>query len=245
MPQFGTLDVEALRPRVPVADSLADESWQSEDTRVLNLGYELDDTHDLDLLPPALHPTVPLYATLMLREHKTSPAGPFRLAEVRVMARAGIHPGGFTVGAFADTPSAVDYLRTTYGWPVRLGEVALESRHYAKLGTVRCEGTTVLELALERCEPIGPTDFMYAPSFHLARVGDDLRLVQTEPVYTPTAAERGTPRIQAFDPAAFGEPRLKLTNPLPGTYMTGTVELRRVRWLIDPTRPAIAGATRR
>jgi hypothetical protein len=103
----------------------------------------------------------------------------------------------------------------------------------------------VLDVALEHAEPIGPGDFMYAVSFHLALVDSDLRLVQAEPVYTPTAAERGTPRVRTFDPAAFGEPRLKLTAPLPGTFMTGTVELRRVRWLIDPKRPAIQGSVRR
>jgi hypothetical protein len=245
VPQLGTLDVEALRTRAPVATALADESWQSEDCRVLNLSYELDDRCALDLLPPALHPTVPLYATLMLRAHPTSPVGPFRLAEVRVMARAGIHPGGYTVGAFADTRAAVDFLRGAYGCPARLGEVAIERRHYATLGSVHCDGTPVLDVALEHAEPIGPGDFMYAVSFHLALVDSDLRLVQAEPVYTPTAAERGTPRVRTFDPAAFGEPRLKLTAPLPGTFMTGTVELRRVRWLIDPKRPAIQGSVRR
>jgi hypothetical protein len=180
----------------------------------------------------------------MLRDHATSPVGPFALAELRVITRSGIHPGGYTFGAFATTDEAVAFLRESYGWPVRRGEVRIDRRHDAIVGTVRADGRTVLEAALERAEPIAPTDILYHVSFHLARVGNDVRLVQAEPRYTPASAERGTPRVRTFDAEAFGEPRAKLVNPLPATAMTGKVELRRVRWLIDPLRPAVVGSTR-
>jgi len=243
MPQFGKLDVASLRERVPVVRELATEAWES-DTRVLNFSYELDDSHHLDLLPPALHPSIPLWGNLMFREHATSPVGPFVLAELRAIGRAGIHPGGYTFGAFATTDAAVAFLRDHYGWPVRRGDVRIDRRHDAIVGSVRVDGRTVAEAALERAEPIAPSDVLYHVSFHLARVGEDVRLVQVEPRYTPASAERGTPRVRAFEPDAFGEPRVKLVNPLPATAMSGQVELRRVRWLIDPLRPAVIGSTR-
>jgi hypothetical protein len=243
MPQFGTLDTARLRDRIPVVRELAREAWEA-DTRVLNFSYELDDSQHLGLIPPALHPSIPLWGNVMLRDHATSPVGPFALAEVRVIARAGIHPGGFTFGAFATTDDSVAFLRDHYGWPVRRGEVRIDRRHDAIVGRVRADGHTVFEAALERAEPISPTDVLYHVSFHLARVGADVRLVQAEPRYTPASAERGTPRVRVFEPEAFGEPRVKLVNPLPATTMTGKVELRRVRWLIDPLRPAVVGSIR-
>ncbi len=243
MPQFGKLDVARLADRLPAVRALATEAWET-DTRVLNLSYELDDAHHLDLFPPALHPSIPLWGNLMLREHAESPVGPFTLAELRVITRAGIHPGGFVFGAFASTPAAVAFLRESYGAPVRHGEVRIDRRHDAIVGLVRAEGRTVLDVALERAEPISPGDVLYHVSFHLALVNGAPRLIQAEPRYTPASAERGTPRVRLFDAEAFGEPRAKLTNPLPATFMTGKVELRRVRWVMDPKLPAVAGARR-
>jgi hypothetical protein len=243
VPQFGRLDVAARADRLPRVRVLATEAFET-DTRVLNFSYELDDAHHLDLFPPALHPSIPLWGNLMLREHATSPVGPFTLAELRVITRAGIHPGGFVFGAFASTPEAVAFLRESYGAPVRVGEVRIDRRHDAIVGIVRADGRSVLEAALERAEPISPADVLYHVSFHLAAVDGVLRIVQVEPRYTPAAAERGTPRVRVFDAEAFGEPRAKLANPLPATFMTGKVELRRVRWLVDPLRPAVVGSTR-
>ena len=245
MPQYGTLDVDALADRLPEAGPLADEAWTSEEIEVLNFCYEFDDARHLELIPPALHPSIPVYGNIMLRRHAESPVGPFGLAELRVIARAGVHQGGFTRGAFASTPEAVEFLRERYGWPVRQGVVRLERRHYAVLGRVEVDGRTVLDAALERAELISGGDVVYPVSIHLARVDGEPQLVQVEPRYTPERAERGRPRVSVFDAEAFGEARVKLTNPLPATWMQGALELGRVRWLMDPKRPAVAGAVRR
>ncbi len=244
MPQFGTRDVDLERDGLPVVTALASEGWASEDAEVLNLTYEFDDTHYLELLPPALHPTIPLYGAIMLRAHDTSPVGPFSVAELRVMGRAGIHQGGYTLGGFASTPEAVELLRDSYGWPGKQGEVRIERKHYATLATVRSDGRTVLDAAMEHSEPITPDAIVYQVSFHLAQVDSEIRLVQAEPHYAPVEAERGTPRVTVFDAAAFGDDRIKLTNPLPATYMRGSVEVRRVRWTMDPKQPAAVGAKR-
>ena len=111
MPLFGTRDVDAERSELPVVTALASEGWESEDAEVLNLTYEFDDTRYQELLPPALHPTIPVYGAIMLRAHDTSPVGPFSMAELRVMGRAGVHQGGYVLGGFASTPEAVELLR--------------------------------------------------------------------------------------------------------------------------------------
>jgi hypothetical protein len=244
MPRFGTLDVAARAPGLVAATRLAGEAWQSE-AQVLQLCYEIDPERGQRLLPPALHPAIPTYVTLVLRDFATSPVGPFRMAELRAMGRAGIHPGGFVLSAFADTPGAVALLREAYGLPARAGEVRIERRHYGTLATVRADGATALEAALEHAEPIAAGDFTHAPSLTLALVDGSPAIVQVETSYTPASAERGTPRLRVFDAAAFGDPELKLTEPLPATWMQGTLEVRPVRWLMDPKKPAVVGARRR
>jgi hypothetical protein len=244
MPQYGTLDVAALRAGLPVVTTLAHQSWRCEATEVLNFVYEIDDRSGLDLIPGALHPTIPLYANLMLLRHATSPAGPFALAELRIVSRAGMHQGGYTTGGFCDSDQAIAFLRERYGWPLRHGEVSIQRKHYAVLGSVVAGGEPVFEGWLEKAEAISPGDLLYPVSLHLALVDGAPRLIQAEPLYAPERAERGTPRVQRFDATAFGERRVRFTNPLPATWTRGAYEMRPVRWVMDPEQPAVVGATR-
>ena len=243
MPQYGTLDVD--KPDLPIVEKLADDAWECEETEALNLLFEIDDTHDLAMIPPALHPAIPPYCNLMVRRHRHSPVGPFTLAELRVMARAGVHHSAYTTGAFASTPEAVDFLRATYGWPVEQADVKLRKRHYQVVGTVIRDGVTLFEGSLDNGEPISGKDILYPASVHLARIEGEAKLVQAEAAYAPTDADRGRPRVEIFDSAAFGDARVKLGNPLPATYSKGRFEMQRVRWVMDPNQPAVTGAERR
>jgi hypothetical protein len=244
MPEYGTLDVAARRAGLPVVTTLARESWQCEDTEALNFVHEIDDREARALIPRALHPTIPLYGNLMLLRHAVSPVGPFALAELRIICRAGIHQGGFTVGGFCDSEAAIVLLREHYGWPLVRGEIAIQRKHFAVLGRVATGGRPVFEGWLEKGESISPGDLLFPVSLHLAEVDGEPRLVQVEPQYAPERAERGIARVQRFDAAAFGDPRIALTNPLPATWTRGAFELRPVRWVMDPDKPAVVGAKR-
>lgn len=244
MPIYGTLDPEERASSAPVTGRLADEEWETEQAQALTLNYEVDDTHRLELLPPALHPSIPLYAHLTVRSHGSSPVGAFNLAELRLMSRAGSHYGGYTTGAFANTPEAVEFLREHYGWAARLGDVALEQRYHGAQATVHVDGRSVLEMSIAHPQPITASDLLVTAGFHLARVGSDLRLIQSEPSYSIDTIQRGQPRVKTIDSEAFGDARVKLTNPIVATYLRGSFKLGRVRYLIDPTRPATEGTQR-
>ena len=55
-----------------------------------------------------MHPAIPRYVTFLVTRYPESPVGPFVLAQVRLMGRAGAHPRGFVLGAVASTPEAAD-----------------------------------------------------------------------------------------------------------------------------------------
>ena len=244
MPIFGTMDPELRAATAAHVERPAEDAWETDEARELRLTFEVDDTLRLDLIPPALHPSIPLYAHLTVRTHGTSPVGAFALAEIRIMTRAGSHYGGYCIGAFADTEDAVTLLRDGYGWPVRLGEVMLRDRYYGAQAIVSVDGRTVLEMAIERTEPITPADLLITAGFNLAYVGSELRLLQEEPHYEIERVDRGQPSVVVIDSEAFGDARVKLTNPVVATYLKGGFQLGKVRYLIDPTRPATEGTVR-
>lgn len=241
MPIFGTLAPEARAGSAPVTGVLADEEWESETAAALTVNYEVDDTERLELLPPALHPSIPLYAQVMVRSVGSSPVGAFNLAEVRLMSRAGSHYGGYTIGAVVDTSEAVEFLRERYGWGARLGEVALNQRHHGAHASAHVEGRCVLDMSITNPQPITPGDLLVTAGFHLARVGDEMRLIQSEPSYSINVIQRGRPQVTSIDTEAFGDARVKLVTPIVATYLEGGFKLGRVRYLIDPARPATEG----
>ena len=93
MPIFGTLDPQERAASAAYVERPAEDSWETDEARELRLTFEIDDTQRLALIPPALHPSIPLYAHLTVRSHGTSPVGAFTLAEIRLMTRAGSHYG--------------------------------------------------------------------------------------------------------------------------------------------------------
>ncbi len=244
MPIFGTLDPKERAATAARVERLAQDPWETDQARALTLAYEIDDTQRLALIPPALHPSIPLYVHLTVRSHGSSPVGPFSLAQIGIMTRAGSHYGGYCIGAFADTQDAVTLLRESYGWPVRLAEVAIRERYYGAEASVQVEGRSVLEMGLERPEPITAGDMLITAGFNLAHVEGDLRLIQVEPHYEIERVERGRPSVKAIDTEAFGDARVKLTNPIVATFLRGSFQLGHVRYLIDPTRPATEGTVR-
>jgi hypothetical protein len=244
MPIFGTLDPDTIADGLPVTGVLAEEDWESEQVRALTVSYEIDDTHRLELVPPALHPSIPPYCHVMVRTHASSPVGRFNLAELRLMSRAGSHYGGYTVGAIVDTGDAENFLRERYGWSARLGEVELTRRYHGAHARVALEGRTVLDMAITHPQPITPGDMLVTAGFHLARVGNEVRLIQTEPSYSIDVIQRGRPQVSRIDTEAFGEARVTLTTPIVATYFEGSFTLGRVRFLIDPMQPAAAGTIR-
>ncbi len=82
---------------------------------------------------------------------------------------------------------------------------------------------------------------------HLARNRDDgkLVLVQVDPEFTFSKAERGKPRVILLDNDAFGAGNnLRLANPISATFTTADVTLPKIRYICNPELPAMQGTTK-
>lgn len=244
MPLFGSLDVTARGAEAPVVDTLADDTWEAEQSEILYLIFEYAADAAFQCIPPALHPALPPFGGLMFRHHPTSPVGPYTLAELRVTARAGVHYVGYCTGGFVDNPDAVQMLRDRYGWPVQQADVRLRRRYYGVEGRVELDGKTIADCRLEKPQIISGKDVLYTANMHLAQIDGRPRLAQVEAEYTFHRAERGAAHLSTLDTGAFGEARLKPTNPLPATMTQSTVKYREIRFLVEPDKPALHNTER-
>ena len=247
MPLFGQLDLASIAARLPVMADLETEAWELPRAEVLQLAWEVGD-ESLALLPRGMHPAVPPYVTFILTRYPESPVGPFDLAQVRLVGRAGAHPRGVVLGAVATTTEAVAALRDRWGFPVSLGGVSVR-RHYDQvLGSVTRDGTTILELALVDPEPIAGGDVQYIAAVNLARLIEDGRptpyLVQVDPHYTFQKAERGRPRVSRFEARRWNAEPLRLTHPISASLTTCDTDLPRIRFIMDPEHPVVQGTRR-
>ena len=246
-PRFGLLDLKLRASSAPFIDGYETEPWLLKQAKILNLAHEIDDLSADHLLPPAMHPVIPAYATLTVSVYPQSPVGGFSIAEVRVMGRAGVRPRGFVLRSFVDNEHARAELAARWGYPVAPGEIHLAQRHDRVQARVTAEGRTVLEFELLDRDPISGADIQYVASMHLARNQHDQKavLVQVDPEYVFARAERGRPRLIHCDFDAWrANGYLKFTNPISATFTTCDVTLPKLRYIVDPNRPAMQGTTK-
>ena len=76
MPVFGGLAVETIAARLPRVASLDAAAWTLPGAEILQLAFEVADGTRA-LLPRAMHPAIPPYATWLVTRYPESPVGPF------------------------------------------------------------------------------------------------------------------------------------------------------------------------
>ncbi len=243
MPLFGELELDAVAPALPRLRDLDTEAWEVPKAEVLQLAYEVADGTRA-LLPRALHPAIPEYVTFVVTRYPESPIGPFDLAQMRLMARAGVHPRGYVLGAVATTDAAVTALRERWGYPAVLGEITLRRYHDRVAATVRRGGETILELAAVDPEVVSGGDLQYIHAVTLARVDGAAQLIQVDPHYTVHRAARGRAQVGRFAAPAWNAAPVRLTTAISASAATCDTDLPRIRFVMDPETP-VTGGTRR
>jgi hypothetical protein len=245
MPLVGTLDVATALTSAPTVASFAPEPWHLPGARVLQVSYEVRHEPALAVTPPALHPSIPPYATFSVLHLPESPVGPFHLAMVRLIVRAGIRPRGLLLGAFSDSPAAAEALAKGWGYRISVANVTLSRHHHRIRGAVDVGGATALDVSLSDPEPVAGSDLELFDNLHLTKVaGQDPVLVQVDPTYLHTSADRGTAELAAFDPGALGVAGVEPTYRLVAVTCEADIELGPPRFVLDPELPAFQGTRR-
>jgi hypothetical protein len=247
MPRFGTLDVDAALASAPEVPSFDAPSWELPDVQLLQVNWEVDDEAALRLTPPSLHPSIPPYASFVAARYPVSPVGPFTLAQVRLVVRAGIRPRALALGAVCDSEAAAAALREHWGYPVQHGDVVYTTRHDRIGARAAVDGRELLDIAIHDPDVIGGSDLMTFDNVHLVRVGPsgEGTILQIDPEYAIHQANRGRPTVRLPDPEALGmQGLLKLRTPIVGFAIRADTDLVPVRFRMDPSKPAIEGTTK-
>jgi len=247
MPVFGLLDPAALTSNLPEMPDWNTEAWTLPRAEILQVAWEVSPA-TRSMLPRAMHPAVPSYVTFFVTRYPESPVGPFLLAQLRLMGRAGAHPRGFVLGAVASTREAAVALRARWGFPVEPGSVALRRHHDRVMAMVTRAGAPILDAALVNPETISGGDVQYIHTVTLARVAENGTpvpyLVQIDPHYTFHNAERGRPEVSRFDAAAWNAGAMTLTFPIAASIATCDTDLPQIRFVMHPETPVVQGTKR-
>ena len=244
MPISGTLDVGPLLSEAPQMNGLDAEPWQLDGVEILQLMFEIDDRNMAELLPEALHPVIPPVVVFSVARVPESPVGPFLLAQVRLGCRAGVRPRGYLLRAYSDSEAACAALAERWGYACRRGEVRLQHYHDRVSAGVTAGGDEILDIALVNPEPISGADIQYLASLNLARHSaeeDGGLLVQVDPEYRFHRAERGRPQVGAFVREAWAAEGVDPVYPVSGSFAQVDTGLPRIRYVLDPERPALQG----
>jgi len=249
MPFSGTQDVQAAAARVPLLKGFDTEVWELPGAEILQLTFEVVEGPALELLPPALHPSIPPYAMLSVARYPQSPVGPFALAQVRLVGRAGVRPRGYLLGAYTDSEKAAAELRARWGFTVDLATISLDPRHDRIIGRVQRAGQPILEMDLQAPEQISGADVTYPDGLNLTRATQNGTekpvLIQVDPEYVFHHAQRGRPHIISFQADAWGgDGKLRCTNPITATFTRCDTDLPKLRFALDPTVPGARGRIR-
>ena len=246
MPSSGTMDVQAFAPNVGEINGYKTEEWKLKGAQILNVLYEVSNEPFPSLMPVTLHPVIPAYAILNVTHYPESPAGPFTIADVRVGCRAGVRPRGFTLKSYVSTAAAAQELTRRWGYPATVADVSMRAFHDRVVGRVKADGRTILEVEMLDRDFIGGNDIQYVSSMHLCRNREDGKLVvvQLDPEWTFTKAERGRPQLVTFDGKAWnGGDKLVPTWPISASYTIADTTLSQIRYVSDPDKDAFKGTT--
>jgi hypothetical protein len=232
----GSLDItDRLRtcPRFDPADS---EQVVLEGVELLHVLWEIEDTHMEAILPPALHPSIPPAVSWLVIHCPQSPVGPFILAETRITCRTAIRPRGFLSAAYVTSEAAAGFLAARWGYNATVAEVELEHAYHDASAVVRRGGDPILNVRLLDPTPFDGPVFIH-PNLHLVQTADGPSIVEVMGKMAFRRIDRGRPEVLAFDPAAWGEPRLAITTPVAGVTGTGDLTLPAVNVFFDPVAP--------
>lgn len=232
----GSADLDLLAASAPAMPSMTAEPVTFESATVFQAIFELSYAGRETLLPAGLHPTNPPLMVVLAWKVVGGPWGDFTIAQVRVSCRSGVRPRGFVVGTLVDGDTAAGALASDWGMPTRRGTVRLDRFYDA---AVLSAGDALSVTGVDP-DPLGPSDVQFTVTTTLARTPKGLRLVQVEPEYALSRAERVRPRLESFDAAQWGG-GLAPVHAVSASVSVGSITIPKLRFMSRPDVLAFEG----
>ena len=211
------------------------------DTRVAQLAVEAPIAPVRRLLPPALHPVNPAVLVVTAYDSRATDIGPFRLVEVALQCRAGARARRYLLGSAVDSTSARDALSEGWAYEAHAADVDIAVRYErADITVTSPDGRRVLDASVMDLNPVVPTAVAYFAALYLTTFDGALELLQIERDLEIARADRGRPRVDAFDSAWWtggGSDAIRATAPISASITTGDLDVKPVRFATAPDVP--------
>jgi hypothetical protein len=241
MPQLGTLDVAPLLSGAPEMKDLHTDALVLPEVEILHALHEIESGPMLDLLPPALHPTLPPTVSFIVWRARGTELGDFTMAQVRIGCRAGVRPRGFLLSSVVDDADAASILAARWGFRTDAGTPRLEVSHDRVRATVMRDGAAILDVSLVGPEPISGGDVQYVANMNLANTPNGPRLVQVDAEFEFVKASRGRLQLDVFDAAAWGDERIRPSWPVSASFAVANVTMPVLRYACRVDVAAMVG----
>jgi hypothetical protein len=147
-------------------------------------------------------------------------------------------------GAACDNAAAAGALAAGFGYPAQLAEIRWQRSYDTVRLAVARAGETILAFEGADPDPLAPGDVQFSGTLNLADTPRGWRLVQVDPEFRPVRAERLRPKLSAFTPAAWGDPRLDPYYPVSGSLTLADVSIPALRFVCRPEELAFTGTER-
>jgi hypothetical protein len=230
----GTADIAELTDR-PKVTSLASELTELGECRLIHLTFE--SPMNTDVLPPAVHPSIPNHVSILAWDAPHTPFGPARLVQVRLGCIVSILPRGLVTVAITDNAELALLLTSRYGMHTMVAEIEfIDDDKGAHIRVVH-DDSCILSASMQGSDEVVGGSTAVFSSISLATVADELRLVQTD--FTMELAEptRGIPQLDTFDAVALGAVGAVPCWAVSAVATHGPISIRPVRYSLDAFTP--------
>lgn len=237
----GCADVEALAAGAPTIEAYFAVPIEFAGVHCFQMTAEMHNSAREAVLPPSLHPTVPPALSFQVWQVDQSPFGAFAMALTRVSCRSGVRARGFTTAAYATSREACEQLRANFGLPAQPAEIDCRFGYYGSEIEVRREGVVIGRFGGIDPIPMGLDDVQYTGTLNLAHTPNGLRLVQLEAHHEAEQVDRLRPRLDAFDPGAWGNSLLDPYRPVSASIAVERVTFPPIRFVCKADELAFTG----
>ncbi len=246
---IGTGDPEERADRAPTMDSLDTDSLTLPDVSVLQVISEIGSAAMCEMLPPALHPTLPPAVSWLVYDCKKTPWGPMRLAQTRIECRSGTRPRGLLSHAICNNQQAAVALEQRWGYSVGVGEIDFRRSYHEVHCRVEVqneifEDETVLQIGMRNPQPLEAGSIQFVAGMHPVNTPKGYRLLQCDPTHAETESQYGSPIVEEFEPDAWGDARIDPVYPVSAAFCKAEITLPKLRFLCRPGEMAFSGTER-
>ncbi|MFP8881291.1 MAG: acetoacetate decarboxylase family protein [Myxococcota bacterium] len=241
---IGTGDPEERADRAPTVDSLDTDSLTLPEVSVLQVICEIDTVGMCEMLPPALHPTLPPAVSWLVYDCPETPWGPMRLAQTRIECRSGTRPRGLLSHAICNNEPAALALGQRWAYSVGAGEIDFRRSYDEVQCRVHLEDETVLQIGMRNPQVLAAGYIQFVAGMHPAHTPKGYRLLQCDPTHAETESEYGSPIVEEFEPDVWGDGRIDPVYPVSAAFCKAEITLPKLRFMCRPGEMAFLGTER-